>query len=73
MMMRVEPMLTRAIREDPAVAAEHMRIVCLLELIRCRPTGSQRQKAAIVALQVAVQRRRVAYEAWTGKIREDSA
>ena len=62
--MQIEPTLARTIHEDPTVATEHARMVRLLALIRCRPTGSQRQKAAIVALQVAVQRRRAAYEAW---------
>ena len=64
---QVDPALSCAIREDPAVAAAHARVEYLLPLVGKRQRGSKGQKAAIVALQVAVQRRRQAYEAWAAR------
>ena len=68
-MMReqVDPVLSRAIREDLAVAAAHARVEYLLPLVGQRQRGSKGQKAAIIALQVAVQRRRDAYNAWAAR------
>lgn len=62
MTVHLDPDLERAIEHRPEVAAAHAEVMRLLGLVQVRPRNSQSQRAAIAAMQVAVQRRRLVFE-----------